>query len=221
MRNRVSADAHHPACPASEQPGADAPGGRHAAAIHPDGELVGPATARPAVRRLGVGDPRRVGASESPSAPGRCTAVRVGAPRTISRGPLPRVPPAEWAWPVAPAPVSVRGVAPDPGRAAGASQPLWSATAPGHQPGSLFTAVARGWLVSWYLRSLGDHDTHHGDLRDDGTVVARCGIGFTPRPTLRVAGPPPGRLVIGGFALPGNPPDPDQVCPRCRDEAAR
>ncbi|MGH3974081.1 MAG: hypothetical protein ACRDS9_12280 [Pseudonocardiaceae bacterium] len=67
----------------------------------------------------------------------------------------------------------------------------------------------------WYLRSLGDHDTHHGRMRDDGTVLARCGALFTPRPTLRVVGPPPGQLVPGGLALRARPPDPDQVCPEC------
>jgi len=69
--------------------------------------------------------------------------------------------------------------------------------------------------VSWFLRSLGDHDTHRGELRGDGTVLARCGAVFTPRPTLRIAGPPPGQLVTGDLALRGNPPDPDQVCQEC------
>ncbi|MGH3824150.1 MAG: hypothetical protein ACRDRA_15170 [Pseudonocardiaceae bacterium] len=46
--------------------------------------------------------------------------------------------------------------------------------------------------MSWHLRSLGDHDTHHGELRGDGTVLARCGALFTPWPTLKVVGPPPG-----------------------------
>jgi hypothetical protein len=29
--------------------------------------------------------------------------------------------------------------------------------------------------ASWYLRSMGDHDTHRGERRTDGTVVAACG----------------------------------------------
>ena len=70
--------------------------------------------------------------------------------------------------------------------------------------------------MSWFLRSLGDHDTHEGELRGDGTVLARCGLSFTPRPTLRVAGPPPGELVAGPLALKGSPPDPAQVCPDCQ-----
>jgi hypothetical protein len=53
--------------------------------------------------------------------------------------------------------------------------------------------------MSWYLRSLGDHDTHRGELRKDGTVVALCGVTFRPRLP----------------ALPGPPPDPAQICPRC------
>jgi hypothetical protein len=28
---------------------------------------------------------------------------------------------------------------------------------------------------SWYLRSMGDHDTHRGERRTDSTVVAACG----------------------------------------------
>ncbi|MGH3694001.1 MAG: hypothetical protein ACRDRX_08450 [Pseudonocardiaceae bacterium] len=70
--------------------------------------------------------------------------------------------------------------------------------------------------MSWYLRSLGDHDTHRGELDQDGLVVARCGVVFTPRPTLRVAGPPPGELVAAGPALKGNPSDPEQVCRECQ-----
>ncbi len=59
---------------------------------------------------------------------------------------------------------------------------------------------------AWYLRSLGDHDTHRGELREDGLVLARCGAIFTPRPTLQVVGPPPGELVAAGPALKGIPP---------------
>ena len=70
--------------------------------------------------------------------------------------------------------------------------------------------------MNWYLRSLGDHDTHHGIMGADGIVLARCGVTFTPRPTLRIVGSPPGTLVTGDLALKGNPPDSDPVCPECR-----
>lgn len=73
----------------------------------------------------------------------------------------------------------------------------------------------------WFLRSLGDHDTHRGRMRADGTVAARCGLSFTPRPTLRIAGPPPGALVAGPLALKGTPPDPEQVCSECQCGGAR
>jgi hypothetical protein len=60
--------------------------------------------------------------------------------------------------------------------------------------------------MTWYLRSLGDHDTHRGALRPaEGTVTALCGVTFV----LRV-------LPFGhdlGFS--GSPPDPEQVCPAC------
>lgn len=68
----------------------------------------------------------------------------------------------------------------------------------------------------WYLRSLGDHDTHCGSLHKDGTVSALCGARFAPQPTMRVVGPPLGELATGPLALPGNPPDPEQVCPECK-----
>ena len=54
--------------------------------------------------------------------------------------------------------------------------------------------------MRWYLRSLCDRDTHRGELRKDGTVVALCGVTFRPR------------LLP---ALPGQPPDPVQICPQC------
>ncbi len=63
--------------------------------------------------------------------------------------------------------------------------------------------------MSWYLRSTSDLDTHRGELAHDGTVVAQCGIRF-----------PPLRLPFDRIALPGHPPDRDQICPRCRDHAA-
>jgi len=74
--------------------------------------------------------------------------------------------------------------------------------------------------LSWYLRSLGDADTHRGRMRGDGTVAAACGAQFAPRPTLRIVGQPPDQqLVEGPLALRGNPPDPGQICPDCRSGA--
>jgi hypothetical protein len=35
---------------------------------------------------------------------------------------------------------------------------------------------------NWYLRSMGDRDTHCGELQPDGSVRARCGVSFQPRP---------------------------------------
>ncbi|MGH3672796.1 MAG: hypothetical protein ACRDSH_19565 [Pseudonocardiaceae bacterium] len=66
-------------------------------------------------------------------------------------------------------------------------------------------------VTSWYLRSVGDRDTHRGTMVTNGTVTATCGAVFPPRP-----------LALGGFALRGDPPDPTQVCPVCRSgEQAR
>ena len=59
--------------------------------------------------------------------------------------------------------------------------------------------------MSWYLRSAGDHDTHRGELRPDGTVAARCGIEFVPK-----------TLPFNRIALPGHPQDRDQICPACQ-----
>jgi hypothetical protein len=58
---------------------------------------------------------------------------------------------------------------------------------------------------NWYLRSMGDRDTHCGELQPDGSVRARCGVSFQPRP-----------LPYNRIALPGQPQDPDQICPQCR-----
>ncbi|MGH3785255.1 MAG: hypothetical protein ACRDRG_01595 [Pseudonocardiaceae bacterium] len=63
--------------------------------------------------------------------------------------------------------------------------------------------------AKWYLRSTADHDTHRGRLFGNGTVMADCGVVFRPRKALRDRGP----------ALPGYPPDPDQVCPKCEGVA--
>lgn len=74
--------------------------------------------------------------------------------------------------------------------------------------------------MTWFLRSMGDHDTHRGELRPDGVVTAVCGLRFTPRPTLTVTGQPPDQqLIEGPLALRGNPPDPEQVCPDCQGRA--
>lgn len=69
--------------------------------------------------------------------------------------------------------------------------------------------IDRGVVVEparWYLRSTADHDTHRGRLFSNGTVMADCGLVFRPRTALRDRGP----------ALPGHPPDPDQVCVKCQ-----
>jgi hypothetical protein len=57
---------------------------------------------------------------------------------------------------------------------------------------------------TWYLRSMGDADTHCGDPNGDGTVTAACGSRFHP---LRL---PTGRLSLSGYPL-----DADQICPAC------
>ncbi|MGH3771748.1 MAG: hypothetical protein ACRDRW_10185 [Pseudonocardiaceae bacterium] len=58
--------------------------------------------------------------------------------------------------------------------------------------------------MTWYLRSIGDHDTHHGELAADGIVTASCGVKFEPR-----------LLPLGRIGLPGRPYDRDQICPAC------
>lgn len=58
--------------------------------------------------------------------------------------------------------------------------------------------------MNWYLQSMGDADTHRGELQPDGTVSAVCGIRFRPID-----------LPLGGVSLRGYPPDPDQICPEC------
>jgi hypothetical protein len=60
--------------------------------------------------------------------------------------------------------------------------------------------------VSWYLRSMGDRDTHRGRYSTaTRSVHAACGAEFVPI-----------TLADGGLVLPGSPPDPAQVCPECR-----
>jgi hypothetical protein len=63
--------------------------------------------------------------------------------------------------------------------------------------------------MNWYLRSMGDQDTHRAELRADGSVHALCGIEFVPR-----------ELPLGGPALPAYPLDPEQVCQACRGAEA-
>lgn len=58
--------------------------------------------------------------------------------------------------------------------------------------------------MTWYLRSKGDHDTHHGVLGPGGTVIAACGVRFVPL-----------SLPLGRVGLPGYPQDRDQICPAC------
>jgi hypothetical protein len=58
--------------------------------------------------------------------------------------------------------------------------------------------------MNWYRRSLSDHDTHRGHLRR-GQVTAACGMEFSPLRAWRK----------GGAALPGEPPEPEQICPEC------
>jgi hypothetical protein len=58
----------------------------------------------------------------------------------------------------------------------------------------------------WYLRSMGDGETHCGRYSiATRSVFTVCGIEFVPI-----------RLPFDRLALPGNPLDPDQTCPQCR-----
>lgn len=59
-------------------------------------------------------------------------------------------------------------------------------------------------IMSWYLRSMADYDTHYGEFKD-GIVTATCGAEFWPRV-----------LTFDRRALPRYPPDPQQVCPECQ-----
>ena len=58
--------------------------------------------------------------------------------------------------------------------------------------------------MTWYRRSLSDRDTHRGHVRR-GRALAACGVEFSPLRAWRQS----------GSALPGEPPDPDQICPEC------
>ncbi len=59
-------------------------------------------------------------------------------------------------------------------------------------------------MTVWYLQSLRAQDTHCGHLRR-GRVLATCGVEFSPLRAWRKGGP----------ALPGEPTDPEQICPEC------
>lgn len=60
---------------------------------------------------------------------------------------------------------------------------------------------------TWFLRSMGDHDTHCGTYSTvTRSVHSRCGVEFVPKP-----------LPYGRISLPGAPQDPEQVCPQCRE----
>jgi hypothetical protein len=63
--------------------------------------------------------------------------------------------------------------------------------------------------ASWFVRSMKDHDTHRAPnlVLPGGEVLARCGARFTPK-LLGAAG--------NRISFPADPPDPDQVCPKCR-----
>jgi hypothetical protein len=59
---------------------------------------------------------------------------------------------------------------------------------------------------------MGDHDTHRGTYSPaTRSVHAVCGAEFVP---LRLADGKP-------LVLPGEPPDPAQICPRCRGVTSR
>lgn len=60
--------------------------------------------------------------------------------------------------------------------------------------------------MSWYLRSMADRDTHRSAYSiTTRSVHALCGVEFEP--LKRTTGAP--------ILLTPNPPDPDQICPRC------
>ena len=59
--------------------------------------------------------------------------------------------------------------------------------------------------MSWYLRSTGDQDTHHGELHEGAVVAARCGAVFRPL-----------SLPFNRIALPGYPQDRDQIGAACK-----
>jgi hypothetical protein len=67
--------------------------------------------------------------------------------------------------------------------------------------------------AAWFLRSMGDHDTHRGIYSPaTRSVHAVCGVEFLPRPV---------GLTGERISLPGTPPDPAQICPQCLSKALR
>jgi hypothetical protein len=64
--------------------------------------------------------------------------------------------------------------------------------------------------MAWFLRSLVDGDTHLGNYSTvTRSVHSLCGLEFVPVKT---------GLHCESIALAGNPLDPNQVCPDCRDK---
>jgi hypothetical protein len=67
-------------------------------------------------------------------------------------------------------------------------------------------------LMSWYLRSLGDHDTHRGTYSiTTRSVHAACGTEFEP---LKQSNGAP-------IVLSRDPRDRDQICQECKHGGAR
>jgi hypothetical protein len=67
--------------------------------------------------------------------------------------------------------------------------------------------------TEWYVRSMGDNDTHRGRYcTTTSSVHALCGMEFMPLP-------------IGWrgqrLALSGQPPDPEQICSDCSSAKVR
>lgn len=63
--------------------------------------------------------------------------------------------------------------------------------------------------MRWYVRSAGRTDAHYGALAMDGTVLAKCGLGFRPQPHMFGDGP----------AVLTPPVDPARCCPDCQAAA--
>lgn len=61
--------------------------------------------------------------------------------------------------------------------------------------------------MRWYVLTAGHHDAHYGALAMNGTVVAHCGMSFTPQPDLFELGP----LWLR------SPADPARCCPHLPD----
>ncbi|MGH3823488.1 MAG: hypothetical protein ACRDRA_11765 [Pseudonocardiaceae bacterium] len=73
-------------------------------------------------------------------------------------------------------------------------------------------AAGRRKAGGWFLRSMGDGDTHRGAYSiTTRSVHAVCGAEFEPL-----------KLTTGKpILLDGTPPDPDQICLDCRGKAGR